>query len=53
MYYMMTINVSFNGEEEEKLRQLKSDSGLNWEEFILVSTGAIKKTELWKRKAKR
>jgi len=53
MYYMITINVSFDGEEEEKLRKLKSDSGLSWEEFILVSSGVIRKSELWKRKAKR
>lgn len=50
---MITINVTFEGDQEEKLVKLKEKSGLSWHDFILVSTGAIKKTELWKRKAKR
>ena len=49
---MISINVKFTGKEEEKLVKLKKDSGLNWHDFILVSAGAIKRRDLWKKKVK-
>jgi len=47
---MMTINVTFNDEEEEKIQALKDASGLGWHDFILVSVGAVKKKDLKKSK---
>jgi hypothetical protein len=49
---MITINVTFEGDQEEKLVKLKEKSGLSWHDFILVSSGAIKRKDLWKIKVK-
>jgi len=47
---MLNINVFFNDEEQAKLEPLKNASGLGWHDFILVSTGAVKKRDLKKQK---
>ena len=47
---MITINVTFNDEEQEKLEALKEASGLSWHDFILVSAGAVKKKDLKKQR---
>ncbi len=49
---MITINVTFEGDQEEKLVKLKEKSGLSWHDFILVSSGAVKRKDLWKIKVK-
>lgn len=49
---MITINVTFEGEQEEKLVKLKEKSGLSWHDFILVSAGVVKRNDLWKLKVK-
>lgn len=47
---MMTINVTFNDEEETIIQKLKEEAGLNWHDFILISCGAVKKRDLKKQK---
>lgn len=46
---MMTINVTFNDGEAITLQKLKDESGLNWHDFILVSSGAVKKRDIKKK----
>jgi hypothetical protein len=49
---MITINVKFEGEQEDNLEKLKDKSGLSWHDFILVSAGVVKRKDLWKLKVK-
>lgn len=49
-YKMKSLYERFTDEEFETMQELKNASGLGWHDFLLVSTGAVKKRDLKKKR---